>query len=110
MNLQALLAALGAILAAAGGIYLLVKEFRRRDRIASARQIDDLSDELTITRRDLLVYQQWAFDTSQTMASSGMVPPELPTVHPAAPGNNQSGVQNRLRRRRERRKQRREVR
>lgn len=84
MTLQVLLTGLGAIITAAAGIVLLVREFRRRDRIAAARQIDDMAGELTITRQDLLAYEQWAFITSGLLISNGIVAPKLPEVHRAA--------------------------
>lgn len=89
MTLDAILAGIGAIVTAAGGIILVVRELRRRDRIASVRQIDNLSGELLVTRQDFLVYQQWAFHASQIMVANGIIPPPLPEIHLAAPPSDE---------------------
>lgn len=78
MTLDVILAGIGAIVTAAGGVILVIRELRRRDRVASVRQIDDLTNDLNATRQEALVCERWAFQVSEMMIGQGITPPELP--------------------------------
>lgn len=85
MTLDVILAGIGAIVTAAGGIILIVRELRRRDRVASVRQIDDLTTDLNAVRQEALACEQWAFFASQMMVAQGMTPPKMPDPVRAPP-------------------------
>ena len=105
MTLDVLLTGIGAILTAAMGVLLVLRELRRRDRIAASRQIDELAYSLTVTRQDVIAYQQWAYHASQLMVANGVIPPAMPPINPAAP--EEDPKEERQESRRERRKTRR---
>lgn len=62
MSLDVILTGLGAIVSGAGGVWLIVHEFRRRERRACRREIDDLSDDLHACRQDQIRLRRWMFD------------------------------------------------
>lgn len=78
MDLTAILAGVGAILTAAGGIVLVVREFRRRDHRAANAEIDVLSDELHRCRHLHLLWRNYAFDLQRRLADHGLPPPPPP--------------------------------
>jgi len=83
---EAILAGIGAIVTAAGGIVLIVREFRRRDRRKSIREIEQLNDEVHALRADFLAYRSWAYDLAVAMTGHGLpVPPAPPPVHSVTP-------------------------
>jgi hypothetical protein len=82
VTLDAILAGIGAIVTAAGGVILVVREFRRRDRKASLRALDQLSDEVHALEADFLSYRRWAYDLATMLTDMGVhVPPAPPPVH-----------------------------
>ena len=82
MTLDAILAGIGAIITAAGGIVLVVREFRRRDRKASLQELDQLGDEVHALQADFLNYRRWAYDLAVMLTDMGVhVPPAPPPVH-----------------------------
>jgi hypothetical protein len=85
VTIDAILAGIGAIVTAAMGVILVVRELRRRDRIASMRQIDDLSEGLTAARQNLTNYQEWAFKATQLVIECGKEPPVLPQFQRVPP-------------------------
>lgn len=58
MGLETILTGIGAILTAAGGTYLLVHEFRRRDRRESQKEIESLEEDLHHVRQDNIVLRR----------------------------------------------------
>ena len=80
--MEAILAGIGALVAAVGGVILIVREFRRRDHRAMTRQLDDLTQEVWALRVDLVAYRRWAF-TVQRQAVGVELPVE-PEPHRTA--------------------------
>lgn len=85
MTLAEALAGVGAILTALGGIFLIVRELNRRERKAANRQIDSLSKQIDVLRRDFLAYHGWAFDLARRLTGRGMEVPPAPELHPLEP-------------------------
>lgn len=82
MNIDAVITAIGAIMAAVGGTVLVVREFRRRDRKESLAQIEQCQDETYTLRADMLNYRHWAYELSVSLAAAGIpFPPAPPPVH-----------------------------
>jgi len=81
MTLEAILAGIGAILTAAFGVALVVREFRRRDRKESRAEIEELNDEVHALRADFISYRQWAYELAVSLTSAGIAfPPAPPPV------------------------------
>ena len=61
---------------------LVVREFRRRDRRKSIREIEQLSDEIHALRADFLSYRAWSYELATTLTGHGLpFPPAPPPVH-----------------------------
>jgi len=81
VTLEALWAALGSIFTAALGVVLVIREFRRRDRRESLREIEQCNDEVHALRADFLSYRTWAYGIAVMLANTGAhVPPAPPPV------------------------------
>lgn len=78
MSLESILVGIGAIFTAAGGIYLAVHEFRRRDRRITRAEIDDLSKEVESLSRLLLEQRRYIYKLVALMIDAGMNPPQPP--------------------------------
>ena len=78
MDWAAIATGIGAILTAAGGVTLVVREFRRRDRAAYRQEVDDLSDQLHLCRADFTTFRTWAFELRQRAADAGVEQDEPP--------------------------------
>jgi hypothetical protein len=96
----AIWAGIGALITAGLGLALVIRELRRRERMASVHQISALADELLTHQRAVLTYQQWAFMVTQTMLEHGIQPPVLPEIHlapkpPSEPETKQTRRQKR---------------
>jgi hypothetical protein len=63
---------IGAILTGAGGCALVIREFRRRDRIALKREADALADDVLDLRANLIVCRRYAYHLVQHMADHGI--------------------------------------
>ena len=81
MTLEAILAGIGAIIAAALGVVLVVREFRRRDRRESFAEIAQLSAELHTLRADMMAYRQWGYDLAVKLTDMGIPVPPAPPPH-----------------------------
>jgi len=78
VSLEAVLLGIGAIISAAGGCALVIREFRRRDRRGMQRLLDDTSDELVVTHQRLVGYRRWGFNLSERLAAHGETAPPPP--------------------------------
>ena len=88
MPLETILAVIGVVIAAAGGIWITVHELRRRERRVTRREIDELTDqvealigETDALRRLLLEQRRYIYRLVTLMIDAGMDPPQ-----PPAPG------------------------
>lgn len=86
MTLEAILAGIGAIVAAALGVVLLVREFRRRDRRASIAEIRQMSGDLHALRADMIAYRRWGYDLAVMLTERGI---PIPPAPPPAPREDQ---------------------
>ena len=85
MDLAAILTGVAAILTAAGGCALVIREFRRRDRTDCQADIDQLSDDLHVVRSDFAEFRRWAFFLREQAIDAGLDVGEPPPPHPLAP-------------------------
>ena len=76
MSLDALAAGIVAVLSAALGVLLVVREFRRRDHRSLQRALDDTEAELAVLRRDLIDARRFAFEAAMQLAAHGIDVPE----------------------------------
>jgi hypothetical protein len=72
VNWQALVAGIGAILTGAGGCIILIREFRRRDRRALTRELDELGRDVMELRESLIVCRRYTFLLSEKLAEKGL--------------------------------------
>ena len=72
MDWQTIVTGVGAILTGAGGCVIIVREFRRRDRIALKRELDDLGEDVTDLRANLIICRRYAFHLVEKLADHGM--------------------------------------
>ena len=80
MDWQTLAAGLAAVLTAAGGCILVIREITRRDRAAMRREMAELSTDVTELRADLVACRRYAFDLAVTMAQHGLEPDTPPRL------------------------------
>jgi hypothetical protein len=78
---QTFVLALGTFLTGAGGITLVIREFRRHDRKALTGEVDDMAEDLAQVRHDLVMCRRYAFDLSALLADHGHHVPDPPEVH-----------------------------
>lgn len=83
MDVTTIFAGIGAILTGAGGVALVVREFRRRDRRAANRQIDDLTAEVTALRHDVITCRRYAYNLAEQMVELGHEVPPRPMLESA---------------------------
>ena len=83
MDAQALLAGLGAVLTGAGGVFLVISEYRRRDRLAARKALDTYSDELYNLGQSYIELRRYTFEIRKMLADLGIDTMEPPRqVHP----------------------------
>lgn len=80
MDWETLIAGIGAILTAAGGCVLVIREFRRRDRVALKQELNDLSVDVTELRADMVICRRYAFLLGELLADNGIEVPEPPPL------------------------------
>lgn len=78
MSIDAILTGIAAILTAAGGIALVIREYRRHDRRIMQRELDDINEELNVLQHDYLELRKFMLQISQLMIEHGIEPPETP--------------------------------
>jgi hypothetical protein len=67
-------AGIGAILTAAGGVALVIREFRRRDHRSAQRSINDLHADITALRHDVITCRRYAYLLAEQMSELGIEP------------------------------------
>jgi hypothetical protein len=75
---QTVLTGIGAMLTAAGGCALVIREFRRRDRRALKREVDDLAFDVSELRADIVICRRYAYLLAERLAEHGIELPEQP--------------------------------
>jgi hypothetical protein len=78
VDLAAILTGIGAILTAAGGTVLVIREFRRRDRKAANQEIESLSSDLHRCRAVHIKWRGYAFELRERLADHGLQVPDPP--------------------------------
>lgn len=78
MTFVEMLYGIGAILAALGGITLIVREWHRRERKASDQQLDTLSRQLNLCRVDAVSIREYAYLLAVALADAGVDVPAAP--------------------------------
>jgi hypothetical protein len=66
------------VLGAAGSTFIIVHEFRRRERKVTRREINDLTDEVEALRNLLLEQRKYIYKVVMSMIDAGMDPPHPP--------------------------------
>lgn len=92
MDPVVILTGIGAILTAAGGCWLVITEFRRRDRRQCREETDELNDALHATRMDFDAYRAWAFELRQSAIDAGVFVGDPPAPTHIAPKPRQKDV------------------
>ena len=78
MDLEVIFAGIGAILTAAGGCYLVIHEFRLRERRACKKEIDELSADLHTTRQENITLRRWIHQVRILGSAAGIELPDDP--------------------------------
>ena len=76
--MEAIFTGVAAIITAAGGIVLVIHEFRRRDRRAMQQELDDLNSELVRLQHDYLELRKFMLQISELLVAHGIDAPEIP--------------------------------
>ena len=85
MDVAAIFTGVAAILTAAGGMILVIREFRRRDRVACQQDLDQIGEDLHLLRQDYAHFQRWAYVLRQQALSAGVDASDPPEPRPLAP-------------------------
>ena len=80
MDWQTLAAGIGAVLTAAGGCTIVIREITRRDRSAVRREMNELSEDVTVLRADLVACRRYAYELAEALARHGIEPDEPPML------------------------------
>ena len=92
MDAGAIFAGIGAVIAAAAGVVIIVREFRRRDRKQSLQEIAELEAALHHRQRTVLSLRQYAFQLGELLADRGVEPPPPPHETPEQADDGGGGV------------------
>jgi hypothetical protein len=74
VDVTTIFAGIGAILTAAGGCALVIREFRRRDHRSAVRTIADLNADITALRHDVITCRRYAYLLAEQMTELGIEP------------------------------------
>jgi len=89
VDIAAILTGIVAILTGAGGVLLVVREFRRRDRRECQRDIDELTQDLHLIREDFADFRRWAFTMHAKALDVGADVSNPPPPRPLAPTDDE---------------------
>jgi hypothetical protein len=78
VDLATLLTGIGAILTSAGGCALVIHEFRRRDRQALKRELDELAVDVSELRHAVVICRRYAYLLLEKLAHHGIDIPDTP--------------------------------
>lgn len=81
MSLEAILAGIGAVLTAAIGVALIVREFRFKEHKASRAEINTLTTDLYHLDQAYIEFRRYAHTLRQLLADNGIDAPSPPPVH-----------------------------
>jgi hypothetical protein len=89
VDVAAILTGLFAILTGTGGVILVVREFRRRDRRECQRDVDELVRDLHLLRGDFAEFRRWAFLMQERAVDAGADVSSPPEPRPLAPTDHE---------------------
>jgi hypothetical protein len=78
VSVEAIFTGIAAIFTAAGGIVLVVREFRRRDRRAAQRELNDVLTQLERLQNDYIELRKFMLQVSELLLEHGINPPSMP--------------------------------
>ena len=78
MDATSVAAGLGAVLTGAGGVFLVVNEYRRKDRRVAKEALDEYSDELYELGQSYIELRRYDFEIRRTLADAGIDTPPPP--------------------------------
>lgn len=81
MSLEALLSGIGAVLTAAVGLLLIIREFRHREHKAARAEVASLTRELYDLDQAYIAFRRYAHKLRQMLADQGIDAPEAPPLH-----------------------------
>lgn len=81
MSLQAVLTGIGAVLTAAAGLALIIREFRNREHKAARNEIGHLTNDLYNLDQAYIEFRRYAHTLRQLLADAGIDAPSPPPVH-----------------------------
>jgi len=84
VDLATILTGCAAIVTAAGGVILVIRELRRRDRRDCQRDLDELGMDLHLLREDFAEFRRWAFLMQQQAIDAGADVSNPPPPRPLA--------------------------
>lgn len=85
MDVDRLSTGVGAVFAGITGVWLVIREFRRRDRKSSVRDIRQLNEEVEALQHLYLEQRRYVYRLVMYMIDQGMDPP-LPPAPSFDPG------------------------
>lgn len=78
MSVEEILAGIAVVVTGVSGIYIAVHRTRRRERRATAREIDDLVQRTDALERLLLAQREYIFKVVMILADHGIEVPQPP--------------------------------
>jgi hypothetical protein len=84
MDAGAIAAGLGAVVTGAGGVFLVVNEYRRRDRQTSREAIANYAQELYDHDQSYVELRRYIFEIRKRLADEGIDTPPPPRLSPPA--------------------------
>ena len=82
MDTSVVLAALGAVLSGAGGLFIVVYELRRRDRRQLRGTIEQIDDDLQRVTQGYIDLRRYSFGLRQKLTDLGVDSEPPPTLPP----------------------------